>query len=161
MPNQDWADQFRNKLKVKEIARQESKKNFQVYQQTVLRLFETIESKVKNIESIRVQRYLGSQSEVTPLQIRSLKLQCLEKYLEFVPEGINLDDSKGTIRLRHNCASLSQFIYLHLTIDPNSNQTYPDNLMWVINEEGATTFDDLPRFDDATLERLIELTFLE
>lgn len=161
MANQDWADLFRDKLKVKEIARQENKKNFQIYQQLVFKLFETIEGKIKKIDTIQIQRYLASQSEITPFQIKTLKLQCFEKYLEFVPEGINLDTSKGTIRLRHTCGTLSQFIYLHLTVNPHATQPYPENLHWVINEEGATTFDELPPFDDAALERLIELTFLE
>ncbi len=162
MSSNDWAEQFKNRIKAKEIAKQESKKNFNTYQQSVLKLFDFIESKIKGIDCIHAVRYLVSQSEVTTVQIKALKLQCLEKFLEFVPEGINLDNSKGTIRLRHNTRALSQFIYLHLIVDPNATQqNYSENLIWVINQEGSENFNTLPRFDAEILERLVELTFLE
>ena len=127
--NPDWAEQFKSKLKVKELARQEHKKSFDVYQQAVAKLFEMIERKIKGVECIQAARYMVSQSEITPVQIRGLKLQCLEKYIEFMPEGINFDTSKGTIRLRHNCSALNPFIYLNLIVDPQSTLPYPENLM--------------------------------
>ncbi len=81
--------------------------------------------------------------------------------LEFFPEGMNLDESLGRIRIIHN-ASMPRFIYLHLTVDAQSEAQYPDNLMWAYNREGETiAFDVLPKFDDDRMELLMESCFLE
>ena len=101
------------------------------------------------------------QSENSAAQIKALKLKCNKKYLDFVPEGINLDRSKGTIRIRHNSRKIGQFSYLHLVVDPSSDIVYPANLIWVLNENSSEDFEKLPVFDASQLERLIELTFLD
>lgn len=157
----DWAKKFEEKLHGQEVAKQEHKKNFDIYQQSATKLYEWIEGKVKKIEKITIIRYMVGQSDTKRVQIRALKLKCYEKFLDFVPEGINLDQSKGTIRIRHNSHSLAQFTYLHLIINPNSKDIYPENLMWVLNESSSEPFTNLPVFDEAKLEYLIERTFLE
>ena len=156
----DWAEKFTSKLKAKELARQEDKKNFKIYQSFAQKLFSNIESKMKQIEAISIMRHMVGQSETTPIQLKALKLKCYEKYLEFIPEGINLDNSKGTIRIKHNTRHLPQFTYLHLTIDPEAEESYPDNLIWVINKESRKNYVELPKFDDVELEKLVEKAFL-
>ncbi len=157
----DWAKKLEERLKNKELALKENKKNFYVYQEAALKLFERIEKKVKTIEQISIYRYMVGETSSTPGQIKALKLKCFEKYLDFVPEGVNLDSSKGTIRLRHNSRTLAQFTYLHLVIDNQSESNYPDNLIWVLNEGSSESFENLPLFNDEALEKLIERVFLE
>ena len=157
----EWSEKFKQKLYQKELALQENKKNFQVYQNLALELFNFIEQKIKPIEVISTVKYMVGQSENTPVQIKALKLKCNKKYLDFVPEGINLDHSKGTIRIRHNSRAIAQFSYLHLVVDSSSDAVYPANLIWVLNENSSENFEKLPVFDASQLERLIELTFLD
>ena len=157
----DWAKRLEERLKNKELALKENKKNFHVYQEAAVRLFERIEKKIKVIEQITIYRYMVGETSSTAGQIKALKLKCLEKYLDFIPEGVNLDNSKGTIRLRHNSRSLAQYTYLNLIIDSQSPSSYPENLIWVLNENSSDSFEKLPVFDDENLERLIERVFLE
>lgn len=155
-----WADKFNRKLEEKELARQEAKKSFQIYQEAALKLFDLIEEKVKGIEAISTFRYMVGQAVTSPVPLKALKLKCLERYLDIIPEGINLDSSKGRIRLKHNSKGIPNFIYVHLIVDPNSSELYPDNLVWAYNDKGAETFGNLPFFDDEKLEHVIELIFL-
>ncbi|NUM33222.1 MAG: hypothetical protein HUU50_01640 [Candidatus Brocadiae bacterium] len=157
----DWAKKLEERLKNKELALKENKKNFHVYQESAVRLFEWIEKKVKAIQQITIYRYMVGETASATSQIKALKLKCLEKYLDFVPEGVNLDSSKGTIRLRHNSRSLAQYTYLHLIVNPDSMASYPENLVWVLNENSSEGFEKLPVFSDEVLERLIERVFLE
>ena len=155
----EWAEKFRQKLKDKELASLETKKSFQIYQEAALKLFDNIEKKIKEIGVISSVRQMVG--EVAVSSIKALKLKCQDKYLELIPEGINLDESKGRIRIKHNCKLLSQFVYLHLTLDAQSTATYPENLMWVLNEKGTERLEGLPPFNDEMLEHLIEVVFLE
>ena len=157
----DWAKEFELKLKTKELARQETKKNFHMYETMTLRLFDEMERKIKKIPSIQIHRYIMAQTESIRPQLKALQLTCFDKRIEFTPEGINLDDSKGTIRIRHNSKNVNKFCYLHLIIDPHSTASYPDNLIWVINENSSQPFERLPPFDDRELEYLVERIFLE
>ena len=156
----EWAKKFERKLKQKELARQEAKKSFQIYSDASLKLFDFIERKVRGIEVLSVVRHMVGQSETTPNAVKTLKIKCQNKFVEFLPEGINLDESKGRIRLRHNARGLNQFVYLHLVVDPQLEEPYPDNLIWVLNENNATNFEELPPFTDKEIEKLIEIIFL-
>jgi hypothetical protein len=155
-----WADKFKKKLQGKELASQENSKNAKIYQEYVLRLFDWVEKKVKEAEVISVSRKVET-SGITPL--KSLVLKCQERQVSFLPEGINVDSSRGRIRIRHNCKNISQFIYLHLISDANSGAPYPENLIWIINLNGLENVDckDMPRFEEQQLENLIETCFLE
>ena len=156
----NWAEKFERKLKQKELGRQEAKKSFQIYSDAALKLFDFVEKKVKGIEVLSVVRQMVGQSETTPNAVKTLKIKCKDKFLEFLPEGINLDESKGRIRLRHNARGLHQFVYLHLVVDLQSEELYPANLVWVLNDRSATDFESLPPLDDKELEKLIEIVFL-
>lgn len=157
----NWGDKFKKKLQEKELANQENIKNFKIYQDATLKLFDFIEKKVKSIEAITVSRRVVGTAG--PTSIKSLILKCQEKLIQFVPEGINLDSSRGRIRIHHTAKNLSKFIYLNLIIDPESTVPYPENLMWVYNITGAEdiAFKELSRFDDMQFENLIENCFLE
>ncbi len=159
----NWGDKFKKKLHDKELASQETKKSFHIYKDAAAKLFDDITDKVKDIEQISVVRTMVGQSTPTPGPIKALNLKCNPKYLRFVPEGINLDDSRGRIRIEHNCKSLAQFIYMHLTTDPKSQAVFPENLLWKLNAKGedVENYETLPDFDDPQLEKLIETCFLE
>lgn len=157
----NWQESFEQKLKTKELSRQETRKNFHIYETMTLRLFDELEEKLKFIPSIHISRYIMSQTDMVSPQLKALKLSCYEKIIEFTPEGINLDDSKGTIRIRHNSKNVTPFCYLHLIVDPDSEFLFPDNLIWVLNENSSQPFENMPHFDDRELEYLIERIFLE
>ena len=155
MPD-NWADKFKKKLQEKEQASQENTKSAKTYQDATTKLFDHIEKKIKEIGMIAVTK--------NGLPMKSLHLKCQDKLLSFIPEGVNVDSSRGRIRVKHNCKNLSQFIYLNMMIDPKSAAAYPDNLMWVINWNGTledVKLDTLPEFKNDQLERLIEVCFVE
>lgn len=154
----NWADKFKKKLQEKELASQENSKNAKIYQDHVIKLFEWMEKKVKQAEVISVARKVETAGPT-----KSLILKCQDRQVGFLPEGINVDNTRGRIRVRHNCKNLSQFVYLHLITDINSNAPYPENLIWVINSNGLENVDykELPRFEEQQLESLIETCFLE
>lgn len=158
-----WADKFTKKIKEKELALQKDKKNVSVYKTAALKLFDFIESKLKRVEVISTSRILVGDASPAPGSIKALCLKCQDRVLKFVPEGINLDDSRGRIRIEHKCRNLAKFIYLHLIVDVNSEAVYPENLIWVFNARGEDEFDftSYPRFDEQQLEKLIENCFLE
>ncbi len=162
----DWTNKFKQKLQAKEAMKQDSTKKFKVYRDSIEALFLCVENKVKNIEEITVSRKLVAQTSQgisgPNEMIKILLLRCALKYIEFNPEGINLDTSHGRIRFKQN-SSLGQFVYLHLVIDPNSTANYPDNLIWVYNAKGDNMDDyaSLPEFDEVLMEEIIERCFLE
>ena len=158
----NWADKFQDKLRKKELASQEARKSFGVYQKYALELFDSIESKVKSVEVINVVRTVIGHSGPAPGPIKALTLKCHGYFIKFIPEGINLDDSRGRVRIEHNAKALSKFIYMHLIIDRQSDAPYPENLLWVLNINGETDiiFEELPPFGDKELENLIETCFL-
>lgn len=159
---ENWAEKFTKKLQDKELASQEAKKSFQIYKDSAVKLFDDIEAKVKNIREISIVRTVVGHSAPTPGPIKALNLKCPPKVLKFVPEGINLDESRGRIRIEHNCRNIPQFIYIHLIIDPASTAAFPDNLVWKYNcNDKCTDYTQLPNFGEAQLEELIETCFLE
>jgi hypothetical protein len=115
---------------------------------------------MKQVDAISTLRYMVGESGGNA--IKTLKLKCQDRFLEFSPEGINLDNSRGRIRVKHNATrTLPPFVYLHLVVDLQSNAPYPENLVWVWNEKNAENFDSLPPFNDEVLEHLVETIFLE
>lgn len=163
MDDNQWSENFKKKLQEKDRASQEAKKSFQVYKDALMQLFDHIESKVKSVAEISIVRTVVGSSSPTPGPIKALTLKCGDKFLKFVPEGINPDQSRGRIRIEHNNKSLSKFIYLHLIIDPKSTAIFPDNLIWVFNANGedVADFTQLPQFEEKHLEQLMENCFLE
>jgi len=165
----DWSEKFSNKLEAKQQARQAARRDFQAYSTAVRGLFDWVEKKVKGISAIQVDRPVMARNKdfgadvAGPIDmIKSLKLSCGAQVVELVPEGINTPYGMGRLRLRHRAKRLNDYLFLYLISDAASERPYPENLIWVINDQG----DNQPPaefgpFDDAVLENLIEAAFLE
>lgn len=158
----DWTQKFKKKFEEKELAAQRAVKSFQVYQDQTLKLFNEIEAKVKDIDIITTQRLSVDYSGNAPAAIKALHLKCNQEVVRFIPEGINQDEGRGRIRIKHNTSNLSPYIYLHLVVDETSREMYPDNLTWTINPTGDSKaiFTALPKFDEKQIELLLEKCFL-
>lgn len=161
-----WADKFSKKLHAKQQARLEMRRDFGAYQEAVAVLFESIAEKVGGVEEIQVQRPMGLRTEA--LQnvtgkvdtIKALTMRCDGKTIELLPEGINFEIGKGRIRIVHKIKALPDYLFLYLVVDPTSDEQYPRNLHWVVNDTEGQKPEDFPVFDDERLESLIEAAFL-
>ncbi len=168
MNQEGWGDKFRSRLEEQKQAKQEERKSFDIYRDHVMRLFDTIEGKVKNVAAIQVSKPIVGRTEFYGKDVRGLEtvkslcLKCGDKTIEFLPDGINTPYGKGRIRLRHSSKKLGQFVYLYLVKDPKSASPYPENLTWVIQDQkDGQEPTRCPVFDDRRIEDVIEACFLD
>lgn len=169
MSGNDWSEKFKNRMEEKQRAASEERQNFAIYRDQVLRLFTSIEEKVKSVPGIKVSRTVAARTEeyrrdvAGPIDaVKSLQIRCGERTLEFIPDGVNTPIGKGRVRVRHHTKKLGQYVFLYLLKDPKSSRPYPDNLVWVIQDQkDGHEPTRCPVFDEKTLERVIEACFLE
>jgi hypothetical protein len=166
----NWEDRFAKKFGQKKAAQQEQRKNFSVYKDCVLIVFRSIEEKVAKVPDIKMTKNLiartadyrrGVKGELETINV--LRLRCQDSYIEFVPEGINFSNTKGRIRVRHNAKGLEPFLYLSLVLDPKSDASYPENLIWVlVRHDGRGQPPKTgTRFNEQLIESVLEKVFLE
>lgn len=163
-----WQDRFNQKLQAKQQAKLEQKRDISAYGEWIANLFDQIAAKVSGIEAIKVQRPMAARTgefrDNVSGQLEAIKamtLRCEGEIVELIPEGINFAFGKGRVRIVHKIKDLSEYLYLYLVVDPASQETYPGNLRWVINDGGEEQpTGAYPPFDEGRIERLIEAAFL-
>ena len=167
----DWKDRFKDGIADRERAlaqpRKISSQDFAHYKRHVLELYERLCTKVTDIPQIEVTRPIVTRSDRCRVDVQgmietvhALVLRFQDRRLELLPEGLNLEQSRGRVRLRHNGKQLSRFLYA--TLEPRDQDAEAQESEWYLldKEKPPRSSERLQRLEDELLEEILEKVFL-